>query len=111
MQTVKYKAFELNNPLSDVIVVDHKKFKVCSIIFHQGESILSGHFINLLRYNNSWVRTSDEQNIGTELWPTYGQPYLIFLERIFEGENETNKVVENQVLFIRSSGNKNVPSI
>ena len=48
--------------------------------------VYSGHYTNLIRRNELWVKTNDlPEEIKVEKWSTHEkQPYLIFLERKFE---------------------------
>ena len=66
----------------------HRTYRhIRSVIFHEGGhgSIDAGHCVNLLRYNDSWVKTSDSKIKTAESWSNYErQPYLIFLEKVIE---------------------------
>ena len=97
---IKYTGFNLKNPINDTLSIAGEKFKISSIIFHEGGigTINSGHCINLLRYNDGWVRTSDTQIIKIDSWSTNeGQPYLFFLEKVIEYTIPNNKSVDNAV--------------
>ena len=100
MIRIKYNGFSLKDPINDTLLIGGKKFKVSSIILHEGGdgTINSGHCVNLLRYNDSWVRTSDSQIKKMYSWSTNrGQPYLFFLEKVIESTIPKNKSAENAV--------------
>ena len=84
---VKHTGLNLKDPMNDTVLLNKVKFKVSSVIFHEGgDGTIDGkHCINLLRYNGSWVKTSDSEIKMTESWSKYGpQPYFIFLENEIE---------------------------
>ena len=77
----KCMTIKLKNPLRDIIYVNNKSFRVCSVIFHHGLTIKSGHYTNLLRCGDCWIKTNDAAEIHEEFWENNkAQPYIIFLE-------------------------------
>ena len=104
---VKYIGFNLKDPINDTFMFNKEKFRISSVIFHEGwgGTIDSGHFVNLLRYKNGWVKTSDKI-VKTEPWSTNGrQPYLIFLEKVIENRDTNNKIIEKYIHIDNPSPN------
>ena len=50
---LKTTDFTLNDPLHDIIKINNEKYKVYGVVFHIGESVKYGHYINLLRNESS----------------------------------------------------------
>ena len=56
---VKLSNCKITNIPNTYINIDNKIYKVSNAIFHHGNSIDEGHYTNMLRKNNTWIRVDD----------------------------------------------------
>lgn len=87
----KITNFKLKNTENETVLINSKMYKVVSVIFHHGSSIESGHYTNMLRKNNNWLRINDKQ-MRQEEWPQHAMDaYILFLEEIMT-KSETCRI-------------------
>lgn len=80
--TSKITNFRINNIPKAKISIEKKIYKVISGIFHHGNSIANGHYTNMLRKENNWLKVYNSF-INKKPWPKGAKDaYILFLERI-----------------------------
>ncbi len=89
------------------------KYKLFSVLVHEGFSINSGHYYchvknsNDMWYtmNDSWVSKTNEKSIMQET------PYLLFYERVMDIKKEVNKNVNKNVNNLNEEANEKIERI
>ena len=62
------------------IFIDNKYYKMINTIFHHGTNISSGHYTNMLKISNKWMKVNDS-NVEISKWPYCSKDaYIIVIE-------------------------------
>ncbi|KAJ8682163.1 hypothetical protein QAD02_017955 [Eretmocerus hayati] len=79
----KITDISLLNISENVVNINSDSYRVESIILHQGSTINQGHYTNILRGINSWIRVNDDHlHQTTQFRSPHGNPYIIILRKV-----------------------------
>ena len=80
----KINNLNIKNLDQEIVIINKKRYKVISGVFHHGYTMQSGHYTCMLRENDYWLRVND-LNVCRFSWPENSKDvYLIFLEEVSE---------------------------
>ena len=99
----KINNLTIKNLDKEILVINSKRYKVVSALFHHGDSIELGHYTSMLRVNDCWLRV-DDSHVNRTSWPENSKDvYLIFLEEICQQQALTRSCIQNDFVEINKS--------
>ncbi|KYN50409.1 hypothetical protein ALC57_00046, partial [Trachymyrmex cornetzi] len=82
----KITKYSIKSVPSDKVYIGEGLYRVCSAIYHHGNSVETGHYTNMLKVvktnKSEWIYVSD-QTVLRKQWPRGSKDaYIFFLEKL-----------------------------